>query len=922
MTQQNALDKKNNITIDSNNNSTNLINHTWHALDTTEVLDIINVNMDNGLHENEVMLRQQKYGSNILLTHKQQNLFVRFLRQFNNILIYILLLSAVIAGLMQRWVDMAVILGVIILNAIFGFLQEGKAEKALSAIRDILAPQAKVIRNGQKLTILASELVPGDIVLIERGDKIPADLRILSTRGLCVQESILTGEAHPIEKTNIATAKKAILAERISIAYSGTMVTQGSGTGVVVATGLHTEIGKISNMLNKVTTPTTPLLQQMNRFGYWLTGAILLLGLITFLVGYFVWNDASQEMFMAIVGIIVAAVPEGLPPILTIILALGVTRMAKRHAIIRRLPAVETMGAVTTICSDKTGTLTLNELTVANLVTAQNNYAIVEDSMFVNGTKHEELIQNEHYDFDKALLGGILCNDAELTYSDGHFTKYGDPLDLALLMLSYKAKRNFKLLQKMFPRTDLIPYESEHKLMATLHHDHEQGKAFIYVKGASEHILTLCKDQQSQGIYINLDINFWHKKITELAKHGEKVLAIAIKEVPLTHTTITFSDIKDLSMLALFGFIDPPRQEAKNAIAVCHGAGINVKMITGDHALTAEAIAKDLGIIPKDELQPKILSGHDIEAMSDKELQSAVLHTDVYARTTPEHKLRLVKSLQNAGQIVAMTGDGVNDAPALRQADIGVAMGAKGTEIAKEASEMVLTDDNFVTIANAVEEGRTIYENLKKTILYVLPTSVAQAFVVVVAIFLGWQSPITPVQILWVNMITSVTLSLALGFEPPSTDVMHHPPRKKNQPLLSMFLAWRVAFVSALLVIAVFIVANIEQKITGNIILTRTSAVNMIVVAEIMYLFNCRKIYTSAINKEAFLGSKPTLIAIASVIILQLLFTYMPIMQKFFGTTSLDIAHWLRIVILSIAVFLLIEFEKIFMRIKNVLRVA
>lgn len=909
MTQKKVLETQN-----YGNNNHNVHNCAWHSLDIAEVLQALEVDSEQGLDEEEVVVRQKKHGLNVLLTHKPQSIFMRFIRQFNNILIYILLLSAVIACSMQRWVDMAVILGVIVLNAIFGFLQEGKAEKSLSAIRDILAPQAKVLRNGQKLTVLASELVVGDIVLIERGDKIPADLRILTTRNLYIQEAILTGEAHPIEKTNIATERNAVLADRLSLAYSGTMVTQGSGLGVVVATGLHTEIGKISSMLNKVTTPTTPLLQQMNRFGYWLTGAILLLGLITFLVGYFVWHDASQEMFMAIVGIIVAAVPEGLPPILTIILALGVTRMAKRHAIIRRLPAVETMGAVTTICSDKTGTLTCNELTVANVITAKNNYEIKEDSIFVNGNQHDEVKKQEHVDFDKAVLGGVLCNDAELTYNEGHFIKYGDPLDLALLMLSYKTQRNCKLLQKMFPRVDLIPYESEHKFMATLHHDHEQGKAYIYVKGASEQILTLCKSQETDGVSSDLDLNYWHQHIANLARHGEKVLAIAVKEVPFATNVVQFSDIEDLSMLALFGVIDPPRQEAKNAIAVCHGAGISVKMITGDHALTAEAIARDLGIIPQDEINPKILSGHDLEAMSDHELQSAILHTDVYARTTPEHKLRLVKILQNAGQVVAMTGDGVNDAPALRQADIGVAMGAKGTEIAKEASEMVLTDDNFVTIASAVEEGRTIYENLQKTILYVLPTSVAQAFVVVVAIFLGWQSPITPVQILWVNMITSVTLSLALGFEPPAQDVMYHPPRKKNQPLLSMFLAWRVAFVSALLVIAVFIVANIEQKFTGDIILTRTSAVNMIVFGEIMYLFNCRKIYTSALTKEALFGSKPVLLAIGSVIIIQLLFTYMPIMQNFFGTNCLDLNHWIRIVILSIAVFVFIELEKVFMR--------
>lgn len=896
--------------------------HCWQALTTKDVLDILQTNQEYGLSLDTVAKRMHLYGSNVFAIHKSQNLLMRFLRQFNNILIYILLLSAVIAASMQRWVDMSVILAVIVLNAIVGFIQEGKAEKALAAIRNMLAPMAKVIREGKKTTILASDLTPGDIVLLESGDKVPADLRLLETRGLQIQEAILTGEAHAVEKITTAVDENAVLAERFDLAYSGTIVTRGSGIGVVIAVGLKTEIGKVSEILSAVEVPTTPLLQQMNRFGYWLTVGILLLGVVTFLIGFWKWQDSIQELLMAIVGLIVAAVPEGLPAILTIILALGVTRMAKRHAIIRRLPAVETMGAVTTICSDKTGTLTCNELIVENIITAKNNYDVTADKVYIvaAGDKKVATEWQQHQDFYTALVAGILCNDAEFNEIDGRIKHYGDPLDQAIIMLAHKTATDVNLLKKEHPRTDLIPYESEHKFMATLHHDHEKGKSFIYVKGAPEQVLSMCKLQQLNGVAEGLNLEYWNKETEKLARNGQKVLAIAFKEVSIDAQTLRFNDVTQLTMVSLFGFIDPPRLEAKDAVAECHAAGIKVKMITGDHALTARAIAEDIGIIDEGILPVEVLSGVDIEAMTDAELAEKVLNVDVYARTTPQHKLRLVKALQANDQVVAMTGDGVNDAPALRQADIGVAMGEKGTEIAKEASEMVLTDDNFATIAHAVEEGRTIYENLKKTILYVLPTSIAQAFVIVVAILLGWQSPITPVQILWVNMVTAITLSLALGFEPPAADVMSRPPRSKNTPVLSMFLAWRVVFVSFLLVLSVFILSLAEKSIGADLATTRTVAVNMIVMGEIVYLFNCRRIYTSAFTKEALFGSKAVLLAIFAVLILQFSFTYVPLMQNFFGTEKIDVVQWLRISGISLGIFILIEIEKLLVRRKGIMR--
>jgi P-type E1-E2 ATPase len=963
-------------------------NINWHALESDKVLHQLGVDLQAGLPKHIAAQRLRQYGLNQLITFKPPSVIARFFRQFKNILIYMLLLSAGIAIALTRWIDASVILGVVVLNALVGVVQEGKAEKALAAIRDMLAPVARVIRDSKRISLAAARLVPGDIVVLERGDKVPADLRLIETRRLQIQESILTGESQPAEKMPACVAATVPLAERTSMAYNGTIITSGSGLGVVVATGLNTEVGKISEMLSQVEAPITPLLQQMNRFSYWLTFAILLAGGITFAVGALVFGDHSPDMFMAIVGLIVAAVPEGMPPILTIILAIGVTRMVRRQAIIRYLPAVETMGSVTTICSDKTGTLTCNELEVEDLITARGHYnAAAEIVHVVDDDVHSAAVVahlSEHRDLQIALIAGVLCNDADLTHvgesgtttatmanapasaavamataaaliSAPATTKmrqqmrgqnqvrdqqgrsdeldksgasvraprklelYGDPLDQALLLLAHKNSFDVDTLKKANPRTDLIPYESEHRLMATMHHDHEQGKTFIYVKGAAEHILSMCKSQYVDGpkakganTTLPLNMSYWRDKTDALAYKGEKVIAIAYKEVANGKSQLSFADIKNLTMVALFGIIDPPREEAAAAVAECHSAGVRVKMITGDHTITAQAIAREVGI--GGATAQRVLTGNEIDKMDDEELARAVLDVDIYARTSPEHKLRLVKALQYNNQIVAMTGDGVNDAPALRQADIGVAMGGKGTEIAKEAAAMVLADDNFATIVHAVEEGRKVYESLKKAILYVLPTSIAQGFAIVVAIFLGWQPPITAVQILWVNMVTTVTLCLSLGFERPMTKVMLKPPRAKDEPILSWFLGWRVAFVSLLFVLAIFILFAIERNTGSDLITMRTVAVNMIVVGGAAYLLNCRSVLASALNWRGVFGSKPMWIAIALVVVLQLFFTYTKVMQHFFGADGLNLLQWARIAGSGVLVFLLVEAEKWLLR--------
>ena len=874
----------------------------WHFLNIIETLHKLETDLQHGLTTSEVLQRQKIYPPNQINIYKSDSVLKRFLRQFHHALVYMLLTAAVIAVYLTKWVDASVIFGVVIINAIFGFLQEGKAEKALSAIRAMLSPTASVIRDGKKITIPAAKLVPGDVVVINRGDKVPADLRICELKNLQVQEAILTGESLPVEKQITPVQENVVIGERYSMLYSGTLITDGRGLGIVVATGINTEVGKISEALVDAESISTPLLRQMNDFGRWLTVIIIVLALVVFLVGALVWHNLSSEMFMAIVGLTVAAIPEGLPPIMTIILAIGVSRMAKHKAIVRNLPAVETMGAVTTICTDKTGTLTCNELAVQSIVTAKQDYPVGKDMQV-----------GDHVDLQTAITSVILCNDAELHHQDGNhegYTASGNPIDAALMMLGLHLKFDVHLWREKFPRTDLIPYETEHKFIATLHHDHA-GEGFIYVKGAPEIILKKCKDQQVNGKVMPLDEDYWKKSIDKLASLGLRVIAVATHKTKGAKQTLNFNDVDgDLVLVALFGLIDPPREEAILAIKECKLAGIDVKMITGDHAATARTIAFNVGI-----KNTEVLTGDMIDHMSDDELVLAAPRVDVYARTTPHHKLRLVKALQRHGEVVAMTGDGINDAPALKQADIGVAMGQKGADLAKESAAMVLADDDFATIVQAVSEGRTIFDNLQKAILFVLPTSFAQAFAVIIAILFGLTLPITAVQILWVNMITAVTLCLALGFEPADPDVMKRPPRDPRLPLLSWYLMWRTFLVSLILVMVVFGLFIFVSYRNPDLNIARTVVVNVLVFGEVVYLINCRNLRKSSINFRAFFGSLPVLVAIGIVAVFQVLLTYTPIMQYLFDTASIGLDHWGYIAIAAVITFGLIEIEKAMFRI-------
>ncbi len=884
----------------------------WHALDSEQALARLQSGA-GGLSRSEAERRLAEHGPNRLPEQRGRSAWRRFLSQFNNVLIYVLLAAAAVTGVFGHYADTGVILGVVVINALIGFIQEGKAERALDAIRQMLSQQATVLRDGHRTVVPAEAVVPGDLVIVQSGDRVPADLRLIHVHNLQVDEAALTGESVPVEKSVSPAAPEAAIGDRSSMAFSGTLVTYGQATGLIVATGASTEIGRISALIAGVKKLTTPLLRQIDRFGRALSAIILVLALATGLVGILARGFSVDEMFLAAVGLAVAAIPEGLPAIISITLAIGVQRMAGRNAIIRRLPAVETLGSVSVICTDKTGTLTRNEMTAQEVATADALFEVGGVGYDPHGAfslSGEEIDPaHGHPGLLELCRAALLCNDASLHREGDHYHLQGDPTEGALVALAMKAGLDPRLVSEEYPRTDVIPFESEHRFMATLHHDHA-GHAFIIVKGAPERILEACTEQRSDGQDIPLNIDSWHRRAEAMAARGQRLLAVAFKAVPAETTSLRFEDATaGLTLIGFVGLIDPPRDEAITAVARCLSAGIQVKMITGDHAITAGAIAGQMGIPAE-----RVLTGRDLEAMDADTLRRAALDASVFARASPEDKLRLVEALQAEGRVVAMTGDGVNDAPALRRANVGVAMGINGTEAAKEAAEMVLADDNFASITHAVEEGRTVYDNIRKSLMFILPTNGGQAFTIIGAVLLGSVLPITPLQILWVNMVTAVTLALALAFEPAESDVMRRPPRNPREPLLYRFLLWRILFVSAVLVAGTFGLFLWERAQGTGIEEARTIAVNTLVMFEVFYLFTTRFLWAPAYTIDGLFGSRYVLLAIALVLTLQMLFTYAPPMQVLFGTVAIDLETWSRILPIAFSVFILVELEKVIVR--------
>jgi len=889
-----------------------LIGRHWHHLPAEEVIDLLDSNREEGLDLFEVKHRWEQFGYNVLTQKKGRGPLLRFLLQFHQPLIYILLAATLITLVLREWVDAGVIFGVVFVNALIGFLQESKAVKAMEALAQTLITEATVLRSGEKRRISSAEVVPGDIVLLQSGDKVPADMRLISVRDLHVDESALTGESVAVEKCHKAMPHDTILADRKNMVYGSSLVTYGQAVGIVVSIGDATEVGRISELLATTKELETPLLRKIAAFSRVLLYAILALAAVTFAVGL-LRGQSAFDMFMASVALAVAAIPEGLPAAMTITLAIGVARMARKRAIIRKLPAVETLGSTTVICSDKTGTLTENQMTVQEILAGPDlftvtggGYAPAGEILTSGGAALSELPPA----LAECLRCGLLCNDSLVVEKEDYWTVQGDPTEGALLAVAAKGGLSDQEESEKRPRMDAIPFESQHSYMATLH-SAPGGGLVVYAKGSVESMLERCRlALSSEGEPVKLDAGGILEAVEEMADRGLRVLAFARMELPEGRSKISHEDVAGgMTFLGLQGMIDPPRAEAVEAVRNCHSAGIRVKMITGDHALTASAVARQIGLMNAG----KAVTGRELAAMSDAELLETVEEVSVYARVAPEQKLRLVEALQTRGHIVAMTGDGVNDAPALKRADIGVAMGITGTDVAKEAADMVLTDDNFASIEAAVEEGRGTFDNITKFIVWTLPTNIGEGLVILAAVFLGTLLPILAVQILWINMTTAVLLGLMLVFEPKEAGIMARPPRAPTEPILTRMLVRRMLLVGVSMLLGAFGLFKWELAAGSNLAEARTVAVNLFVMVELFYLFNCRSL-TKPIFTRGFISNPWIFGGSAVMVILQLLFTYVPVMNIAFQSAPIGIGSWLSILAVAILVMVMVDIEKRFVR--------
>jgi magnesium-transporting ATPase (P-type) len=880
----------------------------WHELSAEATADRLATDPAVGLTHAEAAERLLQHGENRLPIPPGKSALRRFAEQLVQPLVLVLILAGSVTAALGEWVDSSVIFGVVLVNAVIGYVQEGKAEAALAALARTLASETMILREGGKHRLGAHVLVPGDVVLLAAGDRVPADLRLIESHGLKAMEASLTGESAAVHKMPESLPAETSLADRRNMAYAGTMVVSGQGAGLVAATGMVTETGRISQLIAEVPDLQTPLTKKMVAFSNWLLLVIGGLALLTFTVGL-LRGESAFDMFMAAVALAVGAIPEGLPAAVTITLAIGVSRMAKRRAIIRKLPAVEALGSTTVICSDKTGTLTENQMTVREVWAGGEHHEVSGSGYAPEGhvgrAGQSSVIAGA---LRETLLAGVLCNDAALTHQGKHWEIVGDPTEGALLVVARKAGLDGATLLTVFPRLDLLPFDSAAQYMATAHD--VEGLQVVYAKGALERILPRCTDRlDAEGAVVPLAAAAIEQQAHAMAERGLRVLAFARgnrpPEEPLSHETLAG---RSLTFLGLVGMIDPPRPRAISAVKACHAAGIKVKMITGDHAITALAIARQMGIVSAGE-SVSVLSGSDLAALDDAQFVAAANATAVFARVEPEQKLRLVRALQESGEVVAMTGDGVNDAPALKQADIGVAMGLGGTDVAREAAAMVLTDDNFASIEAAVEEGRGVYDNLVKFITWTLPTNFGEGLVILVAILAGATLPITPLQILWINMTTAVLLGLMLAFEPVERGLMHRPPRPPAAPILDRLLIARIVLVSTLLLLGAYGLFLAELQRGHSLAEARTVAVNVFVVVETFYLFNCRSLTRSFVSVGPF--SNPWVwVGSGIMLALQLLMTYLPVMNRIFGTAPIGWVEWAAILSVGLIASLVVGAEK------------
>jgi Ca2+-transporting ATPase len=912
----------------------------WHHLQAQEVVRLLDVDLKTGLSGAEVKRRLEKFGPNVFRPGRGTPVCLKFVQQFNQPLVYILLLAGGVTAFLNEWVDSSVIFSVVLVNAIVGFLQETKAEKAIEALARMVVTESTVRRDGLQERVRSESLVPGDVVLLQPGDRVPADLRLFHARSLQVDESALTGESVPVHKHTDPLALETILADRQNLAFAGTLVTAGQGEGAVWATGDKTETGRIAWLIAEAVDLQTPLTRKIAQFSRLLLWVILGLAAVTFAIGV-ARGEKAGEMFMAAVALAVGAIPEGLPAAVTIVLAIGVARMAKRRAIIRKLPAVETLGSTTVICSDKTGTLTENQMTVQEIFAGGKLYQVTGGGYEPKGEIQFEgtpVKLAAHPALADCLRAGVLCNDSHLARDvNGRFKVQGDPTEAALLVAAEKAGLLHADTNRASPRLDMIPFESKHMFRATLH-EARAGRV-IYKIGAVERLLDRSTDALGAGgELLPLDKAAVHRAVEQMAVRGLRVLAFARRHTEANHTKLEHSHVAGgLTFLGLQGMIDPPRPEVIAAVQRCRQAGIAVKMITGDHAVTARAIARQIGLghspqeaaavrSPKNpgawgEKNPRllplpapvrdlaVLTGKELEQISDEDLRVVAEYTAVFARVAPEQKLRLVRALQSRGHVVAMTGDGVNDAPALKQADIGVAMGISGTDVAKDAAPMVLTDDNFASIEAAVEEGRGVFDNITKFIVWILPTNLGEATMLIVAILLGLPLPALPLQLLWVNL-TDTLLGLPLAFEPKEQGLMRRPPRNPRQPLLTHPLIMRTGLVALIILIGGVALFLWELRVENTgLAVARTVVVNLFVVVEAIYLFNCRSLNRCFFTVGLF-SNRLALVGAIGMVGAQLLFTYEPMMNTLFHTAPIGVESWLRIAAVAVTAFIAVEFEK------------
>jgi cation-transporting ATPase F len=884
----------------------------WHALPEEqaiqklfgEELSLAGL-LEKGLSQAEVARRQQQYGPNELKAKAATPAWLKFLQQFNQSLLYILLVAGAIKAFLGSWRNAIVIWAVVVINALISYIQESKAEEAIAALAKSVVTEVTVMREGQKVRVPSRELVPGDVVLLSSGDRVPADLRLVSVRNLRVDESALTGESVPVEKRLGSLPEDTPLAERQNMAYAGSFVTFGQGAGVVVAIGNQTQTGRISKLIEEGGSLQTPLTRKFEAFSLTLLKIILTLAALTFLVGL-VQGQAAASVFEAAVALAVSAIPEGLPAVVTVTLAIGVSRMARRHAIIRKLPAVETLGSATVICSDKTGTLTENQMTVQAIYAGSQLYRVTGSGYSPQGqilspAADSPIEIHQLPALEACLVAGCLCNDTRLQPKDkGQWEVVGDPTEAALLVAAQKGGLDREDLQRCRPRLDTLPFESQFQYMATLHRLGPEEHC-IYVKGSAEALLPRCCSQmESQGEIQPLEAEPIRQQVEALARQGLRVLAFAQKTVPSSQTQVDHSDLEEgLIFLGLQGMIDPPRPEAIAAVRACQSAGIQVKMITGDHVLTAQAIAEQMGLGGGKPV--KAYSGRDLEQLGPEEFVTAANEGSVFARVAPEQKLRLVKALQSQGHIVAMTGDGVNDAPALKQADVGIAMGRGGTEVAKAAADMILTDDNFASIEAAVEEGRTVYNNLLKAIAFILPVNGGESMTLLLSVLLNRELPILAIQVLWLNMINSITMTVPLSFEPSTGREMTQPPRDPDANLLSPRLLQRILLVSAFNWLLIFGVFEYIEQTTGNLNLARSMAIQALVIGRIFYLLSLSQAIPTLLGRgrasqlerhERLMDVAAITIGIGAAILLQILFSQWSLFNTLFDTAPLTWEQW------------------------------